>query len=103
METLTYPSSGTHTTVVSCVECGGLGGSHAVTCSYAPPVAGVTAIAPDALRRVHDALQRAEQTCRYHGADFDRLGREPDGAPRCDSCKQPWRVTRALAAIGGAL
>ena len=56
---------------------------------------------PETLRLAREALAHAEQRCRYHGADFERLGTEPyeRGLPRCDSCKQPWRVVRALAAI----
>lgn len=55
----------------------------------------------------HEALRNAENRCRYHGDNWDFLGREGYGPqseterePRCDSCKQPWRVTRALDAIG---
>lgn len=65
-----------------------------------------TGIQPDrvtevALAAARTALQHAEQTCRYHGTDFARLGWE-FGEPRCDSCKQPWRVTRALDALAVA-
>jgi hypothetical protein len=49
--------------------------------------------------QAHRALLSAERTCRYHGTDWDRLGREPNGLPRCDSCKQPYRVVTALLAI----
>jgi hypothetical protein len=34
----------------------------------------------------------------YHGEDFKKLGFER-GEPRCDSCKQPYRVVKALEAI----
>lgn len=47
---------------------------------------------------IQAALAAAPQTCRYHGNQFDRLGMEY-GEPRCDSCKQPWRVVRALDAV----
>lgn len=59
--------------------------------SYAPAT-------PD-LETIRDALDHAPQLCRFHGSDFDRLGMA-HGEPRCDSCRQPWRVTRALAAVG---
>lgn len=50
------------------------------------------------------ALVRADKLCRFHGERFEVLGmeREPTGdagwlpIPRCDSCKQPYRVRRAL-------
>jgi hypothetical protein len=44
------------------------------------------------------ALLNAEQMCQYHGTDFERMGMQR-GEPRCDSCKQPFRVKQALAAI----
>lgn len=56
----------------------------------------------EALRLAYDALAEAPQQCRYHGTNFAFLGTEPwsaEGLPRCDSCKQPWRVVRALRAI----
>jgi hypothetical protein len=52
------------------------------------------------------ALEHAERQCRYHGSSFGKLGVEPRreadpggfqrDLPRCDSCKQPYRVTKAL-------
>lgn len=51
-----------------------------------------------ALRCIHDALEHAEQECPYHGSDWERPGFSR-GEPRCDSCKQPWRVSRALRAV----
>lgn len=50
------------------------------------------------LEQARRALSHAAQTCRYHGADFERLGMW-NGEPRCESCRQPWRVTQALTAI----
>lgn len=47
---------------------------------------------------VRQALTNAQQHCEYHGTDFGRAGVHR-GLPRCDSCKQPWRVQRALDAI----
>lgn len=52
-----------------------------------------------ALRYAREALEAAPQTCRYHDAEFGKLGWEPWGEPRCDSCKQPWRTVRALREI----
>lgn len=53
-----------------------------------------------ALRLAAEALTHAPRQCRYHATNWDFLGREtPGGLPRCDSCKQPWRVQRALDAI----
>lgn len=51
-----------------------------------------------ALAAAMTALVGAEQTCRYHGVHFDKLGFDRV-EPRCDSCKQPWRVRRAIDAI----
>ena len=53
---------------------------------------------PYAIRLVREALEHDPQRCRYHGSDFERSDLFY-GEPRCDSCKQPWRVTRALAAL----
>jgi hypothetical protein len=58
-----------------------------------------------ALTWAEEALSHAEQECRYHGGDFGFLGweRQPFvSPPRCDSCKQPWRVTRAREYIATA-
>lgn len=55
-----------------------------------------------AIGEIRAALSNAPQSCRYHGTDFGFVGTEngqPWGEPRCESCKQPWRVTRALAAL----
>jgi hypothetical protein len=51
------------------------------------------------IRLVRDVLANLAGTCRYHGTDFGRLGQEPWGEPRCESCRQPWRATRALEAL----
>jgi hypothetical protein len=47
---------------------------------------------------IRAALEEAPQECRYHGKDFERMGMQW-GRPRCDSCKQPWRVVQALVAL----
>jgi hypothetical protein len=55
-----------------------------------------------ALTQAETALQHASQECKYHGHNFGKLGwtgAENTSAPACESCRQPWRVTRALAAI----
>ena len=56
-----------------------------------------------ALHLALDALALSPQCCPYHGQDFDKLGREPWGPPRCDSCKLPWHVSRALIAVSAVL
>jgi hypothetical protein len=53
----------------------------------------------DTLKLAREALRHAEQRCRYHRENFGFLGFEWWGEPRCESCRQPWRVTQALAAI----
>lgn len=50
---------------------------------------------------VAEALYRLPVECRYHGDDFAKLGVEPSGEPRCDSCKPPWWRRRALAILAG--
>lgn len=52
----------------------------------------------DALRLAYKALASAPQSCRFHGIDFTEL-EAWSGEPRCESCRQPWRVSRALAAV----
>ena len=53
-------------------------------------------------RQVIVTMSEESLECRYHGKDFDFLGREfPGGPPRCDSCKRPWRLTQLLIAAGG--
>jgi hypothetical protein len=52
----------------------------------------------EALKAAEYALEHAEKTCRYHGDDFMRCG-SWRGIPSCESCRQPWRVVEALAAI----
>lgn len=55
-------------------------------------------------RQVIVTMAEMPMNCRYHGSDFDFLGREyPGGPPRCDSCKQPWRLRQLLAAAGGVM
>lgn len=51
-----------------------------------------------ALSVVRRALAGEPRTCRYHGTDFERSDMA-FGLPRCDSCKQPYRVAQALAAL----
>lgn len=51
------------------------------------------------LETIATALSFAPSTCRYHGTDWDFLGREPDGSPRCDSCKHPYWAERARVAV----
>ncbi len=55
----------------------------------------------DQVPYVVSALRRMPETCRWHGDDFERLGFEPWGEPRCDSCKSPWLRRRALDAVCG--
>jgi hypothetical protein len=46
------------------------------------------------------ALKHAPQSCQYHGTDFEKTGMW-NGLPKCESCRQPYRVTKVLAAIEG--
>lgn len=55
-------------------------------------------ITPAALDVIRAALMKAPQQCLFHGQDWDRLGFDY-GEPRCESCRQPWRVVRALAEV----
>ncbi len=50
------------------------------------------------LATIRQALAHAELACRFHGTNFEKLGMD-HGEPRCDSCKQPWRNNRAIAAL----
>ena len=52
----------------------------------------------EALSLAAHALRHAPNACPFHGVDFGFLGMQR-GEPRCDSCKQPYRVARALAAL----
>lgn len=55
----------------------------------------------NALRLSREALELMPRECRFHGERFGTLGwtttHRPQ--PRCDSCKLPWRVVQALAAL----
>lgn len=53
-----------------------------------------------ALRSAQDALVMFSQTCRYHGTDF---GDTKFGEPRCESCRAPYKVGRALRLADTAL
>jgi hypothetical protein len=59
------------------------------------------AIPPDLSALLLDVLDNAPQHCQWHGQDFFRAGSAlgRPGVPRCDSCKQPWRVLSALVAL----
>lgn len=55
-----------------------------------------------AIAEIRAALSAAPYSCPFHGKDFGFLGTEngqPGGEPRCESCKQPWRVMVALSAL----
>lgn len=54
-----------------------------------------------ALGAAEKALEGAEQQCRIHGTDFGYSGFS-FSQPRCDSCKQPYRVVHALGLIRSA-
>ncbi len=47
---------------------------------------------------IQGALVHAPTSCRYHGTDWNALG-FAHGEPRCESCRRPWRVSRALDAL----
>jgi hypothetical protein len=58
------------------------------------------------LRQARKALDGEATSCRYHGTKFDFSGWESwsrEQIPRCDSCKQPYAVTNAIASIDRAL
>jgi len=67
----------------------------------------VTADEIQAFRLAWDAFNHSGQhECQYHKSDFGYLGwtGHPNvSEPRCGSCRQPWRVTRAVAAIAHAM
>ncbi|ANZ35246.1 hypothetical protein BBK82_03310 [Lentzea guizhouensis] len=52
------------------------------------------------LLRAASVLKHAPKSCQYHGTEFERSGMRR-GLPRCESCQQPYRVTKVLAAIEG--
>jgi hypothetical protein len=52
--------------------------------------------------RIKPALGTGPGTCPFHGTDFGFLGWQ-DGQPRCDSCKRPYRLAEAAAAIQAVL
>lgn len=47
---------------------------------------------------IRRALMHAERECPYHGPDFHLLGMQ-NGMPRCESCRQPWRIKQAREAL----
>jgi hypothetical protein len=47
-----------------------------------------------------EVLKHTPQSCRYHGTEFEKSGMRR-GLPKCESCQQPYRVTKVLAAIEG--
>ncbi|HEU4544522.1 MAG TPA: hypothetical protein VFR23_25570 [Jiangellaceae bacterium] len=52
----------------------------------------------DVLRVAREALAEMPRECRFHGGYFGHLGFQW-GEPRCESCRQPWRVDTALRRI----
>lgn len=50
------------------------------------------------LEVVIDALADLSKKCQYHGESLGASGFQ-HGLPRCESCRQPWRVTRALEVL----
>lgn len=55
-------------------------------------------IDPAAINAIWLALNTLPTRCRYHGDQFDALGFQW-GEPRCESCRQPYLATEALAAL----
>ena len=47
---------------------------------------------------IRRALAGEPRACRFHGTDFERSNLA-FGLPRCESCRQPYRVAEALAAL----
>jgi hypothetical protein len=54
-------------------------------------------------RAVRQALMDLPKVCRYHGSDFEFLGTGVEGAPRCESCRIPWRAQQAWRAYTAAI
>lgn len=52
----------------------------------------------DQLATIRRALADGPRVCRYHGTNFE-LSHMAFGLPRCESCRQPYRVAQALAAL----
>lgn len=47
------------------------------------------------VNQVLAALNGQPRECRYHGTEFGPIDTWA-GGPRCESCRQPWRVVRAI-------
>lgn len=70
--------------------------------AYQAGAAAVTARRNRLDRQMIVMLSHAEDQCRFHGQNWDFLGREVmTGLPRCDSCKQPYRIAQLGAAMRG--
>lgn len=70
--------------------------------AYRAGAAAVTARRNRLDRQTITLLSHASDQCQYHGQNWDFLGRElMTGLPRCDSCKQPYRVAYLAAALRG--
>jgi hypothetical protein len=63
-----------------------------------PPEMALWSNLVDLERWVLVAIEHAPKTCWHHGEDFGRLGWEY-GLPRCDSCKQPYMVSKLRDAL----
>ncbi|MEU9819188.1 hypothetical protein ACIGG9_16145 [Pseudonocardia alni] len=50
------------------------------------------------LLTIRKALERAPQRCPRHGTDFAQSGFWFE-EPRCESCRQPYRTSKALKAL----
>jgi hypothetical protein len=51
------------------------------------------------LNVIYQAIGRLPGACAYHGTNFEFLGLEPNGTPRCESCRSPWYRREALGVI----
>lgn len=49
-------------------------------------------------RTIRLALASAEASCRYHGTEWGEIDPRT-GLPRCESCRQPYRITQARTAL----
>jgi hypothetical protein len=72
---------------------------HAALATVAPDIAAQAYERGRADGAAEERDRGASARCRYHDPIGNKLGFEPRGLPRCDSCKQPYRVSTALDAI----
>jgi hypothetical protein len=77
----------------ACVE-----GSHKTLHEELLALAGRAGTAEAKLEHAVLVLKHAPQSCQYHCTEWSGMR---NGLPICESCRQPYRVTKVLAAIEG--